>query len=256
MPPQNAAPQVATGRDMSALYTPVAIIVAGALVGVGLFFGLSHQTGSAPQGGTPTVSVNIKDVKTDGDPYIGNKTAPVTIAFWADFQCPYCKAIEVGGVPQINDGPQGLKPAIPDIIKTYVDTGKVRIVFKDFPFLGNDSITGGEYARAVWKLYPDQYYAFRTAMFTAQDAEGDEGFGDEASIVKLIQSKLPRVDSAKVKADVASNKAAYDAAMDADRNEGASFGVQGTPGFITGTTLIPGAAPFSTFTAAIDPQLK
>lgn len=240
-----------TKKDASALYLPGAIVVAGVLIAGGLYFGLAHQGGAAAGDQGQQVSVNIKDVKTAGEPYIGKANAPVTMAFWSDFQCPYCKAVETGGVPQIP-----ITPALPDLIKNYVDTGKLKIVFKDYPFLGQDSITDGEYARSVWALYPDQYLAFRTAMYEAQDEEGDQGFGDAASVDQLIKTKFPQMDDAKIKADIAKNKDVYDAAMTADRNEGSSMGVSGTPGFIIGTTLIPGAAELSTFTDAIDPLLK
>lgn len=92
-------------------------------------------------------------------------------------------------------------------------------------------------------------------MFKAQDAEGDQGFGDAASIDALIK-KISGLDVAKIKADIAANKAKYDSEIEADRTEGSSFGIQGTPGFITGKTLIPGAVELSTFTQAIDAQLK
>lgn len=238
-------------RDNSALYIPAAIVIAGVIIGVCLIValkGTSSATGGTATG-APTQAVNIKDVKTAGEPFIGKANAPVTLAFWSDFQCPYCKAVETGGVPQIPTA-----PALPDIIKNYVDTGKVKIVFKDYPFLGNDSVTDAEYGRSVWKLYPDKYFAFRTAMYNAQDAEGDQGFGDEASVVTLL-STIPGIDAQKVKADVAANKSAYDAAADADKSEGAGFGIQGTPGFITGTTLIPGAVGYSDFKTAFDAQL-
>ena len=48
----------------------------------------------------------------------------------------------------------------------------------------------------------------------------------------------------------------YDAAMQADQQEGAKFGIQGTPGFIIGTQSIDGAVPLAQFTEAIDTQLK
>ncbi len=248
MPPETAAK-----KDNSALYTPAAIVIAGVIIGAGLLFGLRGTAPAVPAaGGTqPTQAVNIKDVKTAGEPTLGSANAPVTLAFWSDYQCPFCKAFEVGGVAGIPGD-----PALPQIIKTYVDTGKVRIVFKDFAFLGNDSITGSEYGRSVWKLYPEQFFAWRTAMYTAQDQEGDQGFGNAATIDALIKSQFPKMDDAKIQADIAANKAAYDAAMAADEAEGQSFGIQGTPGFITGTTEIDGAQPFSAFQAAIDPQLK
>jgi protein-disulfide isomerase len=202
-------------------------------------------------GGSAPIAVNIKDVTTTGEPYVGKADAPVTMAFWSDFQCPYCKAFEVGGVPQIT-----LKPALPDLMTQYVNTGKLKIVFKDYPFLGNDSVTAAEYGRSIWALYPDQYFAWRTAMYVAQDEEGDQGFGNAVSIDQLIKSKFPQMDDSKIKADIAKNKGTYDAALAADRAEGDKFGITGTPGFIVGTTLIPGAAELPTFTAAIDPLLK
>src|SRR3989338_226647 len=235
--------------DRSALFLPASIIIAGLLVGGGLYFGLAKSGGSVGQGGTQQqANVDIKDVKTDGDPYIGKADAKVVLAYWFDYQCPYCKAVDVGGIPQIP-----IEPALPILIKDYVDTGKLKIVFKDYAFLGPDSTTAALYKNAVWKLYPGKFYEWHELMFRTQDEENG-GFGDEASIIALIK-KIPGMDAAKVKADVAANKAEYQKRIDADRAEGSAFGINGTPGFITGKTLIPGAAEISSFTQAIDPQL-
>ncbi len=235
-------------RDWTAFITPIAIVVAGALVGGGLYFGLSNGNGGAAAQGGEQLSVNIKDVKVDGDPYIGNKNAKVVLAYWSDYQCPYCKAVETGGIPQIP-----LEPAIPILIKEYVDTGKLKVVFKDYPFLSEDSTTAALYGRAVWEMYQDKYWEWREAMFKAQDEEHG-GFGDEASIVALMQ-KISGIDAAAVKARVASKRDTYTQEVSADRAEGTSFGITGTPGFITGKTLIPGAADIASFRSAIDPQL-
>ncbi len=225
--------------------TPIAIVVAGALVGGGLFF--SGTAKSTAQPGATQPSVDIKKVKiTADDPYIGKKDAPVTIAYWSDYQCPFCKAVEVGGIPQIP-----LEPSIPHIIKDDVETGKVKIVFKDFPFLGNDSLSAALYEHAVWEMYPDQFYAWREAMFKAQDEEGDKGFGNETSILKLTRT-IPGFDADKLKALVASKKNAYTAAIQADMKQASDIGIQGTPAFIIGKKLISGADKIDTFTAAIE----
>lgn len=234
--------------DRSALFIPTSIIIAGLLVGGGLYFGLSKGGPLAQGGAQPTIAVDIKDVKTDGDPYIGPANAKVVLAYWSDYQCPYCKAVEVGGIPQIP-----IQPSIPALIRDYVDTGKLKIVFKDYAFLSEDSTTAAIWGRAVWDLAPSKYLEWREAMYNAQDEEHG-GFGDEASIYALTK-KISGIDADAVKARVAAGYDSYLAKIDADKAEGTSFGIQGTPGFITGKTLIPGAAELSSFKSAIDPQL-
>jgi protein-disulfide isomerase len=143
---------------------------------------------------------------------------------------------------------------MPDIIKEYVDTGKVRIVFKDFAFLGDDSRIAAMYEHAIWKLYPNRFYDWRMEMFKAQDEEGDAGFGDEASILALIK-KMGGMDANKLKADVTANVTEYAKLADDDKAEAAAIGIGGTPGFVTGKTLIPGAVGIEEFRKAFDEQL-
>ncbi len=224
-------------------FLPVAVVVAGLLIAGAVVWNGSHPAaapaGTAGTGAAP--SADIKNIKMDGDPFIGKADAPVTIAFWSDFQCPFCKSFELTTLPQI--------------VKDYVDTGKVKLVMMDFAFLGNDSIAGGEYNRAIWKLYPEKYFAWRTAMYNAQDQEGDQGFGNAASIDKL-NATIPGIDAAKVAADVKANKTAYDAAMESDKAEAVKAGVNATPSFVIGTQVIAGAYPYPNFKAVIDPLLK
>lgn len=224
-------------------FLPAAVIVAGLFIAGAVLWSGSHP---APTPGTPgtapaAIKVNINDVKTAEDPFIGKADAPMTIAFWSDYQCPFCKRFETETLPQI--------------IKNYVDTGKVKIVFMDFPFLGNDSITGALYGRSIWKLYPDKYFAWHEAMTAAQDQEGDQGFGNAVSIDKL-NATISGIDAKKVAADVKVNTATYQAAVDADKAEAQKAGINATPGFVIGTQSILGAYPYSNFQAAIDAVLK
>ncbi|OGG58225.1 hypothetical protein A3C86_03715 [Candidatus Kaiserbacteria bacterium RIFCSPHIGHO2_02_FULL_49_16] len=230
---------------------PIAIVIAGALIAGAVYFASIGRAPANAGAGDPPLqpSVNIKDVKIVGNPFIGNHNAPVVLAYWSDHQCPYCKAVEVGGIPQIP-----ITPAIPELIRDYVDAGKLKIVFKDYPFLGPDSTTAALYEHAIWELYPDKFYTWRKALMNAQDAE-NAGFGNEASILELIKT-IPGMDGGKAKTLVAKKTDAYTKSIEADRAEGASFGIQGTPGFITGTKLIAGAADPSAFKTAIDEQLK
>ncbi len=227
------------GTAIEKYLTPIAV-VAGALIIAGAFAfggGVKNQNNNGQQAAQ---KVDIKDVKTDGVPFVGDANAPVTMAVWFDYQCPFCKQLELNVTSQIID--------------QYVSTGKVKIVFKDFQFLGQDSQVAAEFARAMWELYPDKFYDWYKAMFVAQDEEGDQGFGDLDSIKKLT-AKIDGVDVNKVVSLMDSKKAEYDAAIAADRSEGQKFGINGTPAIIIGTTLLSGAQPLSALTPLLDKEL-
>jgi len=231
-----------TNETNNKYFLPVAVIVAGLIIaGAVIWSGSRPKTESVGTGPTGAQAVDIKNVKTDGDPFIGQANAPVTIAFWSDFQCPFCKTFELDTLSQI--------------IKDYVDAGKVKVVFMDYPFLGEDSIIGCAYSQSVWKLYPDKYFQWRTAMYAAQDEEGDNGFGDAASIDKL-GAKISGIDAEKIAADVIANMSTYQAKIDSDKAEAKKVGINATPAFVIGTKTIVGAYPYATFKEAIDALLK
>lgn len=242
-----------TNETGNKYFLPIAVIVAGLFVAGAVMWNGSRPVDStgSPQAGT-TPKVDIKNVKIDGNPFIGKADAPVVIAFWSDFQCPYCKSFEVGH-SQIPT-----PAALPDIVKNYVDTGKVKVVFKDVVFLsprmGMDSLTAVLYSQSVWKLYPDKYFAWRTAIFIAQDEEGG-GFGNAASIDKL-NATITGIDAVKVVADVKANTDAYTQIANATTAEAQKLGINATPSFIIGTQKIEGAVPFANFKAVIDSMLK
>jgi len=219
---------------------PVSILLAGVIVAVALFFGHSGAKDATDTGATGAQAVDVKDIKTDGDPYIGDKNAPNTLVLFYDYQCPFCKQFE-----------QGVSPKL---VANYVSTGKLRIVFKDFQFLGSDSTDAAVFGRAVWESQPDKFYPWFVAVFNAQDEEGDQGFGDLASVEK-ISATVPGLDVAKASALVKSKRADYEKAINEDRAEGAALGVNGTPTAIVGTTMLTGMSAdqfYAGISAAID----
>lgn len=234
-----------TNEISNKFFLPAAVILAGLFIAGAVIWNGSHPTtgtGGTPSAGTaPAPSVNIKDVKTDGDPFIGQQNAPVTIAFWSDFQCPFCKQFEVTTLPQI--------------VQDYVNTGKVKVVFMDFPFLGPDSMVDAEYARAIWALYPDKYFAWRTALYNQQPQENSLSAAANLVWITGVTKSISGIDDAKVAAAVKANQAAYDTAINADKTEGQNLGINATPSFIIGTQLIAGAYPYANFKAAIDSVL-
>lgn len=237
-------------QNKNNLSIPASIIVAGILIAGAVYLSSGQRTvtsatsPAAPsqqaQVGQPAAqAADIAKVKIDGHPFIGNPDAPVTVAYWYDYQCPFCKRTEENTLPQLIDD--------------YVKTGKVKIVYKDFQFLGEDSQNAGLAEHAVWEIAPEKFYSWHKAMYDKQDSE-NSGWGSKADILALTKSI--GIDSAKVEQLMASKAGEYQKAMDADKAEGSAFGVSGTPSFIIGKQLIVGAQPFSTLKAAIDEVLK
>lgn len=230
------------------LSIPMSIIIAGLLIAGALYLGTSK--GSSINAGNNTqpqqvaqqpagAAVDITKVKTTGEPFVGNPNAPVTVAYWFDYQCPFCRRFE--------------EDAMTQIMKDYVNTGKVKVVFKDFQFLGPDSQTAGLAERAVWEVAPDKFYSWHKAMYDKQDNENG-GWGNKADIIALTKSL--NIDSVKVEQLMTSKVSEYQKAMDADKAEGGAFGINGTPGTIIGKNLISGAQPYSAVKQLIDLALQ
>lgn len=230
--------QGANGSFMEKYLTPIAVIV-GALIIAGAFaFGGAGGTGLGNQPAA-AVAVDINDVDITGDPFIGAADAPVVMAYWFDYQCPFCKQFE--------------QTTMQELYTNYVATGKLKIVIQDFQFLGPDSDDAALFARAVWEAHPDRFYDWFKAMFEAQDEEHG-GFGDADSIEALTRT-IPGIDTDRVLALIDEKKSEYQAAIAADRAEGQSFGINGTPAMIVGTSMFSGAQPYSAIAPAIDAEL-
>jgi protein-disulfide isomerase len=228
-------------NETNKYFLPAAVIIGCLFIAGAVIWNGSHpSTGSGQVPAAP--KVDIKNVKTDGEPFIGNANAPVTIAEWSDYQCPFCKQFELTTLPQI--------------VQNYIQAGKVKIVFKDFQFLGPNSMVDAEYARAMWALYPAQFAGWRTALFSQEPQENSLSAVDNLKFVLKTTGSVAGVDVDKVTAAVTANKAAYDSAINADKTEAANFGITATPSFVIGTQMIAGAYPYATFQTAIDALLK
>jgi protein-disulfide isomerase len=144
-------------------------------------------------------------------PVGGNPDGDVTIVEFFDYRCPYCKQVE---------------PAIEALVR---EDRKIRIVYKEFPVLGPESVYASRMALAARKQ--GKYAAFHDAMMAVHGAVNEESIVKtaEAAGLDVAQAKLD-MDSAEVKDSLKRNYALADA-----------LDIQGTPAFIVGDTLVPGA---------------
>lgn len=184
---------------------------------------------------TPTPSGPVV-VNTDGAHSIGAADAPVVIVEFTDFQCPYCSRHFAQTFPQIK--------------ADYIDTGKVRYVFKDFPLrsIHPQAQQAAEAARCAGEQ--GVYLEMHNALFSRQNDWS--GRSDAGEIFVQLAGEIG-ADTDAFSACLASGRHA--AAVQADLDEGARLGVNGTPGFFLNGYLLSGAQPYSVFQQAIDSLL-
>src|SRR3989344_4150610 len=105
--------------DKTKLILPGAILIAALMIsGSVVFYSLNYGGLGANirQAGNPTAGEKV-DVSIDDDAVIGNPKAKVTIIEFSDFQCPFCRSFWSDAYRQIK--------------KEYIDTGKVKFVYRD-----------------------------------------------------------------------------------------------------------------------------
>lgn len=229
---------------------PISILVAGVLISGSVIYSVgknnsapgiaSGNAGAQPQ--QPAAqTADISKVKIEGQPFIGNPNAPLAVAYWLDYQCPFCRRFETQSMPQLYE--------------EYVKTGKIKLVYKDFQFLGPDSQTLGRFGRAVWEAASDKFYAWHRAIYNNQGIE-NTGWATQDAIMSFTTQAIGASDAARVLALVQSKGDRYQQGMDADRAEGESFGVTGTPSFIIGKQLLAGAQPYAAIKQLIELALQ
>jgi len=228
------------------LLTPIAVIIAGVLISGAILWSNKQLIdvarvayGAEAAASPPTATADITKVSQQGVPFIGDPKASVVMAYWFDYQCPFCRENE--------------EKVMPRLITDYVKPGKLKILFKDFAFLGPDSQTAALPARAVWEVAPDKFYEWHKAMFDHQDEE-NAGWGKKEDIIALTKT-IPGIDAAKVEQLMTDRAKDYQKEVEADGAEAAGMGINGTPGTIIGKQLIPGVPPYEQLKAAIDAGL-
>jgi protein-disulfide isomerase len=141
----------------------------------------------------------------------GNPKGDVTVVEFFDYRCPYCKQLE---------------PSLDALLK---EDGKLRIVYKEFPILGEASTYATRVALAAKQQ--GKYAEFHRAMMATKGEIGDDAVLAVAAALGL--------DMAKLKADMAAPE--IDKLIDRNYTLADALDIQGTPALIIGDTLIPGA---------------
>ena len=195
---------------------------------VNLFVTLNLQGGS----GTGKTTNTETFIGTGDDPSIGQADAPVTIIEFSDFQCPYCARF--------------VQQALPSINENYINTGKVKLVFKNFPL--NNIHNNAQKAAEASECANEQgkFWEYHDKLFENQGSLSVSNLKKYAKDAGMNTEKFNDcLDSGRMSS-----------AVQKDVDEGTNMGVRGTPYFLIGKGSISGACPFSTFDQAIKAELE
>lgn len=197
---------------------------------------LDQQNGQN-QETTPKI---VKGDHSDDDPVFGEDDAELTIVEFSDYQCPLCRVF-------YND-------TLPKIKEKYVDTGKVKLVFRDYPLSFHpDALPAAMAANCARAQGDDEtYFKMHDMIFDGQNLLG-------ANTVEIPRASLSQY-AGKLGLNVTTfdscvDKSEFMAEITKDAADGDTIGVGGTPSFIVGEQFIEGAMPFEAFEAAIEAQL-
>jgi protein-disulfide isomerase len=195
-------PAVALGYLAAALAG--ALLLGGSLVAFG-GVGRASPSPSPTLAPTPTPPPNGAD-----GPSLGSAAAPVTIEVWADYQCPYCRldAMVFGGSME----------------RAYVLPGNARIVYRDFAFLGQESIDAAVAARCAGSQDPGAYWRFHDLLFASQKGENQGTFKRENLVTLAGIAALDATAFAACLDEPAVAKAVAD-----ETAQGRAAGIESTP---------------------------
>jgi len=210
----------------------------------------NQQAGAGAAAPTNVPKADLKVNKDD--PTMGPENAKVTVITFEDFQCPFCGAfsgLDDKTVKSMQQRDSTWQPALSNIIKDYVNSGKVRLVWKDYPFLGDESRFAASAARCAQEQ--NKFWEYHDYLFSHQNGENQGGFSKDNLKKFAVELKLNTADFNKC---LDSDK--YLAKMDESMTYGQGVGVSGTPATFVNGQFISGAVSYSQFKTAIDAALS
>lgn len=214
------------------------MLVAGGLVAAALVAVDSAGSGSAAE---PEARDSTADVAADGR-VLGDSSAPVTIVEYGDFKCPLCARFAAETEPELR--------------QRYIDSGQVRMVWRDFPVIDGESPLAAEAGRCAHAQ--DQFWEFHDVLYThiwenyysqGRNVEGQTAYEGELDSL----ARQAGVDVERFRACLDADTYSDDVGQ--DRQRGLDQGVRGTPTFFVNGEQVVGAQPIEVFAQLIDREL-
>ncbi|HAL60879.1 MAG TPA: disulfide bond formation protein DsbA [Chloroflexi bacterium] len=169
----------------------------------------------------------------EGDPVKGSPDAPVTITEYSEYQCPFCSRF--------------VQETLPLIEENYIATGKVRLIFRNFPVHQQAVVAAGA---AVCAQGQDEFWQMHDTLF-AQQGE----WSGNPDFLELFEGYAQDMGLDTDQFTSCLNVGEWLDKVKKDFEAGREAGVQGTPSFLINNQLVVGAQPFEVFQEVIEEEL-
>ncbi|NQZ85868.1 MAG: DsbA family protein [Nanoarchaeales archaeon] len=196
--------------------------------------GTTAPSAQAPSAAAPATKVELSQLNIEGEPTLGNADAPVTIVEYSDYECPFCGKFFSESYSQLKE--------------QYIDTGLVKLVFKDFPLgFHNLAVPASAAANCVQSQLGDaKYFEMHDKIFSTQSSLSVANLKVWALEIGVEESEFTScIESEEILSEI-----------NEDLAEGSRHGVSGTPSFFINGNLIVGAQPFSVLAQMIESELN
>lgn len=213
------------------LFIVAAIILAGVMISGAIIYKNNDNINNINTASIAGNDNNGFRFAEEDDVFTGNPDAPVTIVEFSDFECPFCAAFYQNTLPQIEEN--------------YIKTGKVKLVFRDFPL---------------------PFHANAQKAAEAAECAGEQGkFWEMHDIIFDNQTTISAADLKNYAINLNLNSIQFNDCLDSgkyadevgkDMNDGSAAGVTGTPTFFINGEKLVGAQPFSVFEEILDKKLS
>ncbi|MGN0097386.1 MAG: DsbA family protein [Corynebacterium sp.] len=167
---------------------------------------------------------------------VGDVDAPVVLIEYSDYRCPFCGVFS--------------RETMPKLQEKYIDTGKVRFEWRDFPVFGPESVEGAVAARAAGEQ--GLYWEYHDALYRDAPTNGHLDIDRQKILAWAEDVGVP--DMEKFEADL--DDPELQSLVDQDAEEASRLGTTGTPTFFIGKTPMVGAQPADVFDQYIDAELE
>jgi protein-disulfide isomerase len=232
--------------DNKQYLVPGSIIAAGLIIAVSVVFGSdlkllfkSGPTALNPPGLEQPSKQEVAQVDADDDAFLGKADAPVTVIEFSDFQCPFCRRMYIQTLSALK--------------KDYVDTGKIKFVYRDFPLTFHEGAQ--DYAEATECANDEgKFWQMHDKIFDEQEKLGQGTIPYPGRETLFAWAGQIGLNAGKFKECLESDK--YKEEVEKDIQDGVTAGVQGTPATFVNGRVVSGAQPLTAFVKIIEEELQ